>query len=169
MEYFENNLDIIALCLFAVIGISLCIYNTYLIFKGQKTFSWTSTHGKIIKSEMQISKSLGEGTYGDYYRANIEYEYLVSGKRLTSNQAYLGDKVYLSHKRKAKRTLEQFPINKQVKVYVNPYNKTDSVLIKGAGGNRISIIILGLILIFLGIFIQSNFELIKQFFLSLES
>lgn len=168
MELIENNYDILILVLLAIIGLSLCFYNTYLLFKGQKTLGWTETKGLVIKSEMGISKDLTREKYKNCYRPDIEYEYEFRGNKFKSNQAYLGDKVYLSYKDKAEKTLKMFPLNKTVSVYVNPDNQSESILIKGSGGNRLLGIVLGLILIFIGILIQSNFELVKEFLIRLE-
>ncbi|MEJ2104887.1 MAG: DUF3592 domain-containing protein [Ignavibacteriaceae bacterium] len=168
MEFLENNLDTIIFILFAITGISLCVYNVHLLFKGQKTLGWTLAKGKIIKSEMGISQSLTRETFENYYRADIEYEYELLGNKFKSNQAYLGDKVYLTYDNKAEKILKMFPANKTVNVYVNPDNHSDSVLIRGSGGNRVLNIALGLILIFIGIFVQSNFDLIKEFLVGLK-
>ncbi len=168
MEFLENNLDFIILSLFVIIGISLYVYNVHLLFKGQRTLGWIVASGKIIKSELGVSQSLTKETYENHYRADIEYEYELLGNKFKSNQAYLGDKVYLSYKDKAEKTLKMFPENKTVNVFVNPDNHSESVLIKGSGGNRVFNILLGLILVLIGILIQSNFELIKEFLNSLE-
>jgi hypothetical protein len=103
----------------------------------------------------------------NYYKTSIEYEYEVFGIKYLSNQAYLGD-VISSNKSKARETVKMFPINKTVTVFVNPDNHTESVLIKGSGGNRVLNIVIGLFLIVAGVLVKINYELITNTIKGLE-
>ena len=162
MEILQNNIDLIILILLSLIGIIIIIYNLILITKGQRTNSWTETNGLITKSEIGISKSLIEKTFDNHYRADIEYEYQIKNEVFYSKQVFLGDKIYIPHKNNAEKLLNRFHINQTVKVYYNPTNNSESVLIKGSGTNRFRNITLGLILIIVGALIQSNFEFILK-------
>jgi hypothetical protein len=168
MEILQSNIDSIILIVLSLIGIIIIIYNLALITKGQKTNSWNETNGIITKSEIEISKSLTKQTFENHYRADIEYEYKIKNEVLHSKQVFLGDKLYLPHKDRAEKTLNTFPINQTVKVYYNPDNNSESILIKGSGSNRFRNIILGLILIIVGVIIQSNFEYILNLVHGLE-
>jgi len=160
IEILENNVDWFVLILFLIFGFGLIVYNSILIKKGKQTLTWVETRGQITKSEMVISKNHTKESVETYYRADIEYEYEMMGNKFNSNQAYLGDKLSLSYRDKADKMLKMFPINRSVSVFVNPDNYSESVLIKGSGGNRVLNIIVGLFLILAGILIKINFELI---------
>jgi hypothetical protein len=169
MEILQNNVDLFALILLSTVGLGLIIYNIILIKKGQQTLNWIETQGQITKSEIGISRNLSDGSVEAYYRANIEYEYEVHGKKYISDQVHLGDKIYLSYKYKAKKILNMFPIFHTVSVFVNPDNYAESVLIKGPGANRVVNIIIGLFLVVIGVIIKTNFELIFNFIKGLEN
>jgi len=168
MEIIQNNIDFLILALLSIIGIAIISYNVFLLFKGQQTAGWGEVPGQITKSEIGISQNLSKESFENNYRADIEYEYEIAGNRFKSDQAYLGDKIYLSYKDKAVKTLKMFPIHKTVSVFVNPDNHAESVLIIGSGANRVLNIIIGLFLVFIGVLIKTNFELILNILKGLE-
>jgi len=168
MEIIQNNIDFLILTLLSIIGIAIISYNVFLLFKGQQTEGWGEIPGQITKSEIGISQNLSRESFENNYRADIEYEYEIAGNRFKSDQAYLGDKIYLSYKGKADRTLKMFPKHKIVSVFVNPDNHAESVLIKGSGANRVLNIVIGLFLVFIGVLIKTNFELILNVLKGLE-
>jgi hypothetical protein len=167
MEILQKNVDFIILILSLTLGLGIVIYNIILIKKGQQTLNWIEVKGLISKSEMGILESISLESFQRCYRANIEYDFEVIGRNFHSKQAFLGDKIY-SGKSKAKKTLEMFPLNHTVSVFVNPDNYNESVLIKGSGANRVLFIILGLVFVFIGVLIKTNFELIINVLKGLE-
>ncbi len=169
MEILQNNVDFIILILLSTVGLGLVVYNLILIKKGKQTSTWLEVKGQITKSEIGISQNPTKESFETYYRSDIEYEYEVTGKKYKSDQAYLGDKVYLTSKEKAEKTLKMFPINQTVSVFVNPDNYAESVLIKGSGANRVLNIVLGLILVIIGVLIKTNFALILNAIKGLEN
>lgn len=168
MEILQNNLDLIILILFTTVGLGISIYNIIIIKKGEQTYSWFEVPGQITRSEIGISQNPTKETFHNHYRADIEYQYEVAGNRFYSVQAYFGDKIYLPNKEKAERILKMFPINQTVSVFVNPDNNTESVLIRGSGVKSVVNIVVGLILIVIGVFINMNFELILNVLNGLE-
>ncbi len=168
MELLQNNLDNIFLIILLTVGIGIVIYNILLIKKGQQTQNWIEVKGLITKSELGILRMSGETSLESCYRADIEYDFEVTGRKLNSKQAFLGDKIYISGKSKAKKTLKMFPVNYTVSVFVNPDNYAESVLIKGSGANRVVNIVIGLVLIVIGVLIKTNFELIVNVLKGLE-
>jgi hypothetical protein len=165
MEILQNNIDSIILILLLIIGLGIIIFNIILIKKGEQTLNWFEVKGSIKKSEVNMNPSLDFTQ--NYYKTSIEYEYEVFGIKYLSNQAYLGD-VISSNKSKARETVKMFPINKTVTVFVNPDNHTESVLIKGSGGNRVLNIVIGLFLIVAGVLVKINYELITNTIKGLE-
>jgi len=164
MEILQYNVDFILLILSSIAGLGIIIYNVILMKKGQQTLNWIETQGQITKSEIGISQNSTIDSFETHYRANIEYEYEVFGKKYFSDQAYLGDKIYHGDSDKAKKVLKMFPIFHTVVVYVNPDNYAESVLIKGSGANRVVNIIIGLFLIVIGVLVKINFALILNTF-----
>jgi len=168
MEIIQNNIDFLILTLLSTIGITIVIYNVFLIFKGRQTVGWTEVRGQITKSEISISQNLTKEIFENHYRADIEYEYEFAGVKYYSKRGFLGDEVYIPYKDKAEKTVKMFPMNQIVTVFVNPNNNSESVLIKGSGTNRIPNIIIGLILVVIGVLIKSNYELILNILKGLE-
>jgi len=168
MEILQNNVDFIILILLSTIGLGIVIYNIILIKKGQRTLNWIEVKGLITKSEIIQSMNPSKDLFENYYRASLEYDYEVLGIKYKSDQASLGDAIYSQDKSKAKETLKMFPINQTVTVFVNPDNHTESVLIKGSGGNRVLNIVIGLFLIVAGVLIKMNYELITNTIKGLE-
>ena len=168
MEKLQNNVNWIITILLSAIGLVIVIYNILLISKGQQTKNWIEVKGLITKSNIDINRDPTERSFENDYRADIEYEYEITGIKYNSNQAFLGDKVYLPYKDKAEKTLKMFPINQTFSVFVNPDNYSESVLIKGSGANRVQNIVIGLILVIIGVLIKTNFALILNTLKGLE-
>lgn len=160
MEILQKNIDFIIQILLSIVGLGIVIYNIILIKKGQQTLNWIEVKGLITKSEIGILESFRKRAFERCYIADIEYDFEVIGRKFHSNQAFIGDKIYISGKSRAQKTLEMFPLNCTVSVFVNPDNYNESVLIRGSGSNRILNILLGLVLVVIGVLIRTNFELI---------
>ncbi len=168
MEILQNNIDFIILIILLTIGLGLIIFNMILIKKGKQTLNWFEVKGSIKKSEIiQVNMNPSVDYTENYYRSSIEYEYEVFDIKYLSNQAYLGD-IISSNRSKAQETVKMFPINKIVTVFVNPDNHTESVLIRGFGGNRVLNIVIGLFLIVVGVLVKINYELITNTIRGLE-
>jgi hypothetical protein len=131
--------------------------------KEKKTESWNKTEGIIIKSELGSLKMTGETEYESNFRANIEYSYEINKEKLTSDQAFFGDKLYKSGKRKYKKLLAKFPLNSKVIVYYNPQDFSESVLLKRMGNQRIVNIFIGFGLVFVGALMEKYSEAITKF------
>lgn len=168
MEILQNNVDFIIQIIMSTVGLVIVVYNITLIKKGQQTFNWLEVHGQITKSEIGVMQNPTKESFENHYRSDIEYEYEVVGKKYNSDQAYLGDKIYLPSKDKAEKTLRMFQINQAVSVFINPDNHSESVLIKGSGANRILYIVIGLVLVIIGVIIKTNYSLILNAIKGLE-
>lgn len=145
----------IALCLVVTIGTKYGIHYGVvllyvLIFVGimfikvknrllaQASNSWHSTTGRITHSEV-----IGPGIRifgrdisldeGGKYRAKIEYEYDVNGRR------YTGDKIFLDYAvsscnyiKSCQKFVDKYPGYKTVEIFYNPNDPSECVLEKGS-------------------------------------
>ena len=76
------------------------IWNLIIYIKSLSTKDWKVIDGKIISSEIEISRNLTNETYENTYRAKIIYQYEINGQKLESERIYFGDTVFISNKSK---------------------------------------------------------------------
>lgn|GEM_PF-1880182 len=118
---------IIAMIIWFLISFSFIGISLINIIKGQENESWPSVDGIILFSDIDRSSgSEGGSTYG----AKITYKYNLNGINYTSDAISCGY-AYSSDYSAAYQLVENYPVGKTVKIYYNPNNPPEAVLIKG--------------------------------------
>lgn len=135
----------------------LCLFMAILIFCGAKmlagsvrelnesreAMAWPTAPGKITRSEMKThtqsvrrrsSNGIHHTANEDYYTAELEYEFEVSGTRYTGNRrsAVVGGN--LADKPHVQMTLDKYPVGKAVTVSYLPSEPSHCVLEPGSWG-----------------------------------
>jgi hypothetical protein len=112
--------------------------------RARASAEWRSAPGNLL------SFKITKGTYKrqTHYYPNLEYEYTVGGTRYTSDRISFGYLAYDSED-EAKADIEQQIHGNPVKVYYNPKNPKDAVLICGGAGGSAVLIGIGVMLIVL--------------------
>jgi hypothetical protein len=161
MEYFQNlNLAQIIGLIITVIGFVILLISTFSIVNALSAKDWTMTMGKIIHSEVYISKSAGDSN--TTYRPNIVFEYSVFGEKFICDRLYYGVKIMSSGNLvNSKKLVEKYPVNKEVAVYYNPDKPKQSVIEPGLHFGLGSLFVVSIILVIIGvlIYLKSDFVL----------
>lgn len=133
--------------LFLFLLICWSFYVGYDYYKQNKkfgsTYKWERIEAKVTKKRvfhlncMSINFRMSPyriKTHG--YRVDITYKYEINGKEYKSNQyswAYNGDADcnYLYTLEEAKKIMHRLTKDKKIKIYINPHNPQESVIVRG--------------------------------------
>ena len=112
----------------------------YLNNRATRQSVWPKQHCRIIRS---VVVNLYET-----YKADVQFEYAVSGATLTGTTIKSG-LLHYNWRSPAERLCAKYPVGSECTVYVNPANPNDAVL--EPGGDKFSIVVIMLISAFLGL------------------
>ena len=140
----ELQVFLIGFAPLALIG-AVCLY---LGFRNRQSArastEWSSVQGNLLSFE--VTKSTIK--HQTHYYPHLEYEYTVGGTRYTSHRISFGYLAYDSED-EAKSDIERQIHGNPVKVYYNPKNPKDAVLICGGASGSAVLIGIGVMLIVL--------------------
>lgn len=88
---------------------------------------WPSVDGVITKSEL-ASKSPGADSSGSYVM-DVEYEYIVHGRKYVKNGLRLGWKLMMSWRAAMEKRLAEYPVGREVRVSYNPRRPQESFVV----------------------------------------
>jgi hypothetical protein len=118
----------VILPIFIIGGIGYLLYkrNQQSMSERQSAQNWASTTGTIMMSSVQTSHS---ATGGSSVYPVIVYQYEVNGKTYQSQSVHAGDKyLKVNIAGQAQKTVDKYPIGKQVTVYYNPNDPAECAL-----------------------------------------
>jgi hypothetical protein len=108
---------------------------------------WPSVTGQLTEVLLWGSRNLG-GQIKEVEKLNVEYNYQINGQNYTGTLPAFYTVMY-------PETLEfadQYPVNSDIKIYYNPKNPSESVLIPGPRKDKpYSDLILGLLGVIIGV------------------
>ncbi|MCI0655310.1 MAG: DUF3592 domain-containing protein [Methylococcaceae bacterium] len=103
-----------------VTAVSILAYIGYLgKFYMSKPEPWPTASGAILSNRIQAV----ETEDGQQFKVDIRYQYM-SGDSLVEGNRIMPAEVTYSSREKAERVANAFPVGKEVKVYVNPVEKS---------------------------------------------
>lgn len=115
--------------------IVLCIWSIQEGLQGlriaRESSQWPTVPGRVVlsKEDVMVKGDTGAKTFAPW----IEYTYLVDGKEYKSFRVRSTSFDYLLNTEWSKPWLDAYPVGKEVVVYVNPANPSESVLLPGEG------------------------------------
>ena len=119
--------------------------------KGSASQNWPAAGGVITNAWIQESQDTDdEGYTSTTYTPKWEYQYNVGQQTFTNSRISFGGVSGYGRHKKAQEELNRFPVNSQVRVYFDPDNPGESVLVRGTKGTMGGIIV-GIILIVLSL------------------
>jgi len=110
--------------------------------RARASTEWLSVQGNLLSFE--VTKSTIK--HQTHYYPHLEYEYTVGGTRYTSRRISFGYLAYDSED-EAKSDIERRVHGNPVRVYHNPKNPKDAVLICDDAGGSVVLIVVGVMLI----------------------
>jgi uncharacterized protein YneF (UPF0154 family) len=119
----------------------------FFIMRSMRTNSWPTTQGTVTIST--VSSRMTTDDDGDsypVYEAMVHYRYKVNGKSHIGKNVSFGEYAVNTDTR-AKRVSASYPVGKSVKVYYNPENHGEAVLVPGALGLYPIFLVVGILLI----------------------
>lgn len=116
-----------------VAGILFISFGLYEVCIAHSSSNWKAVTGSITESKLIETKHGRRNRI--YHEPYVAYVYSLNGEQFSSNRIIIGEAAYdtldeSSHSRSS-RWLTQFPLGKEVTVYVNPENPRQSVLVRG--------------------------------------
>ena len=126
-SFFESPEYLIATgCLFLGIGLYYSISPIRTLFKAQMIKTWPQVDGTIVKSEIASEKD-DEGT--EMYYFDLQYEYIIEGKRYCSRGRFLNDEFKQSWTGKLNEIANEYPLGGPVKVFYNERDCQQSTVV----------------------------------------
>lgn len=110
--------------------------------KGAASTTWPTANGVITHAWVERETSEDEdGFTSTSYTPKWQYQFKLGGNTYNSEKISYSATTGYGRQAKAQEKLNQFPLNNQVKVYYDPNEPTESVLIPGTKGTMSGIII----------------------------
>jgi hypothetical protein len=131
---------------FVIAGIVVMILGINSLLKAKASKDWPSTNAIIQSSEIE---SHHDNDSGITYSAEVTYEYLVEGAKITGNKIKFGE-VSSSDSSEASRYVNKYSAGKKIKAYYNTEDPYDSVLEPGVHGSTWFMPIFGLVFALFG-------------------
>ena len=147
-------MDIVDIWILAPIlaGVGMILLGLYHVYRAICSKSWPSTTGTIIESELaETFQDIPLVGVEFVQEPKITYTYMVDGEKLQGKQIKFRIKFSSYSKESALRILARHPLNSTAKVYYNPRNPSDAVLIPGITIEMFAFIIIGVTLIVFGV------------------
>lgn len=122
-----------------VFGIIITLAGIKFIHNAQESLHWPKTEGVITQSFMDWDRER-------HHFANIKYEFVVNGEKITGFQ--------ISAKnvnKSSEELLREYPKGKKVTVYYDPVDPVNSLLEPGYSWQSYQAFVLGIIIILAGI------------------
>ena len=133
-----NPIRIILCGIFVLLGLGLIAIGLRSIYFRLASKSWPTVIGRIMASEMGRHSD----KHGTVYTADIQYDYTVNEKLYSGNLISFGH-ADTSNSDDARSDLNEYPVNKEVKIYYDPDNPHRSVLQPGVGNGGFVVILFG--------------------------
>ncbi len=119
--------------------------------KGSASQNWPAAGGLITNGWIEENQDTDdEGFTSTTYTPKWEYQYQVGQQTHSSSRVSFGGVTGYGRRKRAEEELNRFPINSQLRVYYDPANPSDAVLIRGTKGTMGGIIA-GIILMALSV------------------
>ena len=111
-------------------GLSAILYGLFVVrVYAAKTRQWPTVTGTILSSDVSSSRSGGGMTSANtHYKADVEYEYRVQGRRYKNDVIKPFGQLQLSISGHALKLAEQYSPGDEVDVFYNPSKPTKSCL-----------------------------------------
>jgi hypothetical protein len=116
--------------------VAFSVWAAALFWRGLQTRSWPSVEGTIFRSwVLQRGANVGRDSASTRasrarYFAEVEYDYIVSGKEIRGSRIAVG-KVHSMTRSAVEAQVAKWPANAKVRVYYNPSDPSACVLIAG--------------------------------------
>ena len=133
--------------IFIAVGIALLIYGIGLVRDARACGSWPSVDGRIVTSEPQVvSRQKDQRTYAP----NVSYAYTVAGQNYEGSRLTMVPRNY-NQLSAVQAVLAQYPAGGAVKVFHDPQDPANCVLVNRAVGTEWAYPLAGMIFVVVGV------------------
>lgn len=160
MNLKSNILDFLFLIVFVLGGI-LCIFvGSKNLVDGVSSNEWAWTEGEVVDSKIVQTGRGNSKEAGRKYKPKISYIYNVRGRDHYSDRIVFGTtsrfRFFSSSKSAAESWVRKYPSGSKIKIFYNPSDETESVILNGFRMSSLFLPFLGVLLLFAGIFSKSK-------------
>lgn len=128
------------LALFAIVGLSLLAFAVPSLVKIQTIrATWTQVDGQVLESRVA---SHG-GDDGTMYKVVVKYRYTVGDQEYESDAVTVGPDMFSSESAEADGIVTQFRAGRPCRVWIDPANPADSVLVVAVTGAQVMLVLIG--------------------------
>ena len=138
--------------IFFGVGVAAIILGIRNRKKAEASVNWPSAPGRITNAWIDQEDDIDEDGFSTTtFTPNWQYQFTASGQTYTSDKISFGGKRGYGRQKKAQEALAAYPLHSQVRIYFDPANPSESVLVPGTKGTFLGIIV-GAIFIVISIF-----------------
>lgn len=144
---------------FVFVGVSTAIFFCYRIFQGAKSTRWPFVIGDLESNQLKEVIYRGRDVDGvrdevSAWVVNFKYSYTVANRKYNGSRVTYSDGINKTM-RALRKLQDKYRGKSQIKVYYNPANPNQSVLVPGLGIFNFTPLITSTLFILAGVFIQT--------------
>ena len=134
--YFNEHFLDIVFAPFFLIGLGIFIYGVVMRLKAERSAKWPYVMGNVSASEVRVGQRVTSPQDGvtvggkNTYTPQVAYSYSVGGTEHQAHTLSTLEEMYYQEA-DAARVVKRFPAGKRVRVYYDPANPADAVLVPG--------------------------------------
>ena len=140
-----------------IIGLILLVAAMKVVMTGWQTYQagqnsrvWPTTAGKVVSNEIDKSNGSDDDTPYNIY---VRYTYQVHGQTFKNNSIRHHAMISFATMDQAEEYIKKYPVGGIVKVYYDPQNPADAMLIPGSTAEGPFLIFFGIFLSFISVLI----------------
>ncbi len=117
-----------------IAGLGIALLSAVILAGGYYVRQWPTTHGVVVRSEIEVSKQAGGfrrsgvTVYRDYYVGHVEYKYNVDGRAHTADVIGGSGGAGSFYPRVAQAVIEKYPVGQAVTVAFDPRRPESAVI-----------------------------------------
>jgi hypothetical protein len=144
------NIQNLLFLILSLVGLIIVIAALRSRKQAETSQAWPGTQGRVIESRVESHTSTdSDGHHNTDYKAIVRYTYSVMGQEYSANRVAFGARS--SNRNAASEVVNRYPLDQQVTVYYDPDKPGQAVLERVSGSGMLQIVI-GILLIFAGIY-----------------
>jgi len=137
--------------LFTVVGYFVAFhFGKPILDNAKASTNWPTADGVIESSEVAKSTNSDGDTM---YSAEVVYQYEVNGQKLDSDNVFFGGDYSSSSRSDASGTVNRYPVGKEVEVFYDPDEPSNSVLEPGAKWMSYMVYGIGMVFLVVGLLV----------------
>lgn len=138
---------------FLLVGLAICSWGWLKVQEGKRTLAWPAVDGTVLSATVeQTMAGVSMGTERRAFGA-VRYRYRWNGKDYDADRVQLTNRTFLTPWLAA-RSIKAYRAGMAVKVFVNPAEPAEAVLVPGPGQGAAALLAAGVVVALSGLVVS---------------